>query len=200
MKKISIQNLVTGRSYRAIFESQTEADAWIEKQSSKESWGKNEIIDIKDEQSHENARAVFVEEVITQEVFFDENFEPVQDEDGDTVFEDSIKYKFRIPQEYIVTVEDFVDFSSAKKQVEDTLDATDWLFVSDVSMPTSYRQAYIEYRQILRDLHNRITDGLASDSDASVESFENFMQRTRSNEFLDGGNGLDMIKKFNAKL
>ena len=200
MKKVLIQNSVTGKSYEATFKTQSEAGTWISKQTTKESWGKNEIIDLKDEQSHENPRAVFVEEVVTQNVKYDENFQPVEDENGDVVFEDSVKYKFRIPQEYEVIIEEYVDFSSAKKQVEDTLDATDWLFVSDVSMPTSYRQAYIEYRQILRDLHNRITDGLSSDSDANVESFENFMQRTRSNEFLDGGNGLDMIKKFNAKL
>lgn len=87
-------------------------------------------------------------------------------------------------------------------QIENILDKTDWLFISDVPVSSSWRQIYKAYRQLLRDKHNFLQKSfnVAPDSEFAFEKFSNYMRRLYPNQFLDGGEGIAMIKKFESKM
>lgn len=106
MIKVSIQNSVNGRSFGATFETQAEADVWINQQVSKQSWGKNVYDSILEENIAPNERAIFVEEVIEQLESVDESGNLILDEQGNPVMEDLIRYKFNTPVEYQIEIVD----------------------------------------------------------------------------------------------
>jgi hypothetical protein len=185
----------------------------IAKFSARQQWGKNEFHDIREENVHGNSRAVFVEEIVTEMPSFDEDGQPVMltvavlDENGNQVLgendqpikediqavDDVITYKFKIPVEYEVEViECFDDEQEIKKEERDRiLKGSDWLFVSDVPVPTSYRNYYRDYRTSLRSLNVEVS---------SIEVFEDFLRRTQPGEFMDGGDGVAIVAKFNYYL
>jgi hypothetical protein len=73
--------------------------------------------------------------------------------------------------------------------------ATDWLFISDVSIPQKHRKAYAEYRTYLRDITKS-----KNDSNLSIEEFEHWLRRKHPEEFMDGGKGDQIIKRFKVYL
>jgi hypothetical protein len=79
-----------------------------------------------------------------------------------------------------------------RKQREHILFNTDWLMVADVRYPQKHRKAYIEYRQYLRDCPKLI----GSEGMIRLEPFENWLRRKHPEEFLDGGEGMLIIKRF----
>jgi len=226
--KAYIENIVNGRTYQVKKDSVEELNDFIAYQKNKARcpWGaleKNLVVD----PAEYPERAIFVEEVISEEpkldenslpvledgeAIVDENGEPVLDEEGNPTFEqvpameEVVMHRVRVPQEFTVLVDEVPEdltsqyHAEMQKKVEKVLDATDWLFVSDVVIPPAYRQAYIEYRQVLRDHHSRDISTFSNEESFNFESFDNFMRRTRSNEFLDGGSGEAIISKFEAKL
>lgn len=78
-----------------------------------------------------------------------------------------------------------------RKKIEGILNATDWLFISDNPVPTSYRTHYKNYRQYLRD---------ADLSAEKLEMFDHYLRRLHPELFMDGGEGAKIIAKFNAYL
>jgi hypothetical protein len=76
------------------------------------------------------------------------------------------------------------------------LKGTDWLLVSDVKVEKKHRTIYLEYRQYLRDMPERAR----VKSDLQIESFDNYLRRNNPEEFLDGGKGKQIVKKFNYYL
>ena len=148
--KAYITNLINGREYFGEFEIQELLDAWIAKQETKESWGKREYTELKLEQSHENPRAEFIEEITQEQTILNEN--------GEEVTEEITLYKYRIPQEYNITKDEtpidkapifFEELRTARQKV---LDKTDWTQIADAQLTTDERTKYREYRQYLRDL------------------------------------------------
>ena len=73
--------------------------------------------------------------------------------------------------------------------------ATDWLFISDVSIPQKHRKAYAEYRAYLRDITKS-----ANNSKVVIEDFEHWLRRKHPEEFMDGGKGDQIIKRFKTYL
>ncbi len=93
--KVLVNNVVTNKNYLAQFSSQEEAETYVQSQVDKGMkcpWGKPDHFEVKDENSHENPRAVFVEEVVENNAV-----EPLN-----TI----TRYKFLIPCEYIIIYED----------------------------------------------------------------------------------------------
>ena len=74
--------------------------------------------------------------------------------------------------------------------------ATDWLFVSDVTIDKKHRKMYLEYRTYLRNRPEHIRTA----SEVFIEPFDNYVRRNHPEEFLDGGKGKQIIAKFNYYL
>lgn len=190
--KVSVKNNVTGREYGQILDSQELADAWIEKQTQKESWGKNQYDVVVDEMVAPNERAIYKEDRSLTENQPTEGYEPVIDEDtGDVLYYEKVKHVYTIPCEYVVTVEDYVDHSANEKFRNHILKNTDWLFISDVSINTADRNIYREYRQYLRDIPL---------SAAKIEDFSEWLRRNYPEQFMDGGRSEELIAKFSYYL
>lgn len=80
-----------------------------------------------------------------------------------------------------------------RRKRDKILKATDWMFISDVPVPAKHRGIYKTYRQYLRDVPNKFK----RHPDATyVEPFDNWLRRTHPEEFLDGGDGNEMIYRF----
>lgn len=190
--KVSVKNNVTGREYGQVLDSQELADAWIEKQTQKESWGKNQYDVVVDEMVAPNERAIYKEDRSLTENQPTEGYEPVIDEDtGDVLYYEKVKHVYTIPCEYVVTVEDYVDYSANEKFRNHILKNTDWLFISDVSINTADRNIYREYRQYLRDIPL---------SAAKIENFSEWLRRNYPEQFMDGGRSEELIAKFSYYL
>lgn len=108
--KVLVNNVVTNKDYKAQFSTQNEAEAYVQSQLDKGMkcpWGKPDYFDVKDENNHEDLRAVFVEEVVYDQSYneyeLDENNEPVVTNHVEKLV---TKYKFLIPCEYSITYED----------------------------------------------------------------------------------------------
>lgn len=72
------------------------------------------------------------------------------------------------------------------------LKGTDWLFMSDVPLEKKHRTTFRNYRQYLRDLKQKKAGKLLQ--------FEQWLRVKHPEEFLDGGEGVVMVKKFNYYL
>lgn len=83
-------------------------------------------------------------------------------------------------------------FKALRKQRDSILCATDWLFVADAKIDPKWRKMYMIYRQYLRDLPSKI----GSRGNIAMESFEHWIKRNHPEEFMDGGKGQEIIKKF----
>lgn len=82
------------------------------------------------------------------------------------------------------------------KRRDEILCATDWLFISDVKINSKHRKMYMEYRQLLRDIPQKLKES----QPVEFESFGNWVRRKYPEEFLDGGEGHIIIEKFNYYL
>ena len=80
-----------------------------------------------------------------------------------------------------------------RRERDRILKATDWLLVSDVKVEKKHRTIYLEYRQYLRDMPGRAR----VKTDLQIEPFDNYLRRNNPEEFLDGGKGKQIVKKFN---
>ena len=78
------------------------------------------------------------------------------------------------------------------KERDNILCKTDWLFIADVKVEQKHRKMYMTYRQYLRDLPKKIGNSEA----IKIESFENWLRRIYPEEFMDGGEQEEIIKKF----
>jgi hypothetical protein len=75
-----------------------------------------------------------------------------------------------------------------KKQRDEILCKTDWLFVADNPVPSKHRNYYKEYRQYLRKFDfNR---------DGRFEEFEHWLRRNYPTLFMDGGDHKEVIERF----
>ena len=192
--KVHVKNVVNNREYGTIFDSQEEANSWVEKQKKKQNWGKNEHEVICDEKVAPNSRAIYVEDRSLTSDLPQEGYEPVLDDEDESVilYYEKLQHVYKIPCEYEVTIEEYVDASANMNLRDKILSKTDWLFVSDTPIPSAHRLYYKNYRQHLRTLDVNAVP--------SIESFENYLKRTAPNEFLDGGEAEQIIKKFNYYL
>lgn len=217
--KAFIKNNITQREYSVVRDSMQELNDFIAYQKAKPKcpWGKLEQTLLVDPTAYPE-RAVFVEEVVTEEPKFDENFEPVMetetytDEDGVEqtrevqVFETVTKHKVTIPQEFTVLIDEVPEDKSAeylaelRGKIENILDKTDWLFISDVTVDSTHRVVYRDYRAKLRMEHSRESSYYKSESEYTIEAFENYARRTKPEMFMEGGLGPAMVKKFMSKL
>ena len=189
--KVTITNTLTGYSCGGTFDSQAEVDAYLAKQKAKKvhPMGKAEHDVVVPEKVAPNNRAVFKEDRNLTSNFPEEGYEPVLDDDGETVlYYEKTEYVYTIPCEYEISTEEFIDSSANKNLRDKILAATDWLFVSDTPIPSAHRLYYKNYRQLLRDLDVNVVP--------SLETFENYLRRTAPEQFLDGGQSEQIIKKF----
>ena len=83
--------------------------------------------------------------------------------------------------------------AAMKKERDGILCATDWLFISDVKVDQKHRKMYMEYRQLLRDLPQK----LKPKGSFHIEEFEKWVRRNHPEEFMDGGKGQKIVQKFN---
>lgn len=214
MQKVIITNEVTNKSYEVQKETIEELNAFIayQKNKAKCPWGSLEKELIVAPSDYPD-RAEFIEEVITQEPIFDENFEPVmvqdgnlKDEDGNDIldengsplpnmvqaFNEVTKHRVRIPQEFSISEPEMPDPTAENRALRDKiLNATDWLFISDNPVPTAHRTYYKNYRQMLRD---------ANMAEPTFRMFDKWLRDTQPQEFQDGGDAEAIIAKFNAYL
>lgn len=217
--KAFIKNNINQREYEVQKNTLEELNTFIayQKNKTKCPWGKLEQTLLVDPTEYPE-RAVFVEEVVTEEPKFDKNFEPVMetetytDEDGVEqtrevqAFETVTKHKVTIPQEFTVLIDEVPTDKSAeylaelRSKIENILDKTDWLFISDVTVDSTHRVVYRDYRAKLRVDHNKESDYYQNESDYVVESFDNYARRTKPEMFLEGASGPSMVKKFMSKL
>lgn len=189
--KITITNKLTGYSCGGIFDSLENANDYIDRQKakSKHPIGKAKHEVIVDEKVAPNERAIYKEDRSLTSLHETEGFHPVIDEDdGSILYYEKIHHVYTIPCEYEVTVEEYIDSNKNRNDRDRILSKTDWLFVADTPVPTIYRGYYKNYRQMLRDLD--------LESVAQVEDFEQWLMRTNSQEFMDGGEAEAIIKKF----
>lgn len=106
--------------------------------------------------------------------------------------------KQELPADYIVEYidEDLYDRENKLerliKERDNILCKTDWLFIADVKVDQKHRKLYMTYRQYLRDLPKKIGNSEA----IKIESFENWLRRLYPEEFMDGGEQEEIIKKF----
>jgi len=82
------------------------------------------------------------------------------------------------------------------KKRDEMLCATDWIFLPDVKFDQKHRKMYMTYRQLLRDVPQR----LKPKGSISFESFEHWLRRLHPEEFMDGGKGQQIIYRFNYYL
>lgn len=94
MKKISVVNNITGKTYQAIFDTQEELNEWKSRQIQKDSWGKKERW----------VRSVEDSSGLDTRV--------VQDELGNDVTE------YRLEVEYSITEQDYEESYKVKRQRE----------------------------------------------------------------------------------
>lgn len=93
---------------------------------------------------------------------------------------------------------DFIEISRKDKikmmidKRDKMLCATDWLFLPDVKIEPKHRKIYMDYRQYLRDLPQKLNKSKG----IRIEPFENYLRRLHPEEFLDGGKGQKIIYKF----
>ena len=210
-----ITNVITSKKYQVEKDSLEELNNFIQYQKDKKKcpWGsvERELVVSPDEHP---ARALFVENIITQEPVFDENFELVfedelyTDEDGVEqtrqvqVFETVTKHKVTIPQEFEISIDETPEENTPEHQAEikrvlvekrdKILVATDWLFLSDVNFDQKHRGMYMVYRQYLRELPQKIKPNVVT----VMETFEAYARRNNPEEFMDGGNGQKIIDRF----
>jgi hypothetical protein len=104
-------------------------------------------------------------------------------------------YDVLIDAEFKVVISKVTEFEKLVEKRNKILCATDWLFISDVSIPQKHRKAYAEYRTYLRDITKS-----TNDSNLSIEEFEHWLRRKHPEEFMDGGNSEQIIKRFKAYL
>ena len=110
--------------------------------------------------------------------------------------------KQELPAEYTV---EYIDealydrenkMDRIRKERNNILCKTDWLFISDVRIEQKHRKYYIDYRQFLRELPKRLGDY----AEIKIESFQDWLRRNYPEEFMDGGKAEKIVKKFNAYL
>lgn len=101
-------------------------------------------------------------------------------------------------QKYQVAKDGLVDTKvvEIRRKIENILDKTDWLFISDVIVDSAHRTVYRDYRAKLRSDHNLETDY----ANFTLETFDNYARRTKPEYFMEGGTGPAMVKKFMSKL
>ena len=69
----------------------------------------------------------------------------------------------------------------------------DWIFLPDVKFDQKHRRIYMEYRQLLRDVPQK----LRAHKPVTFELFEHWLRRNHPEEFKDGGNGQKIVYRFN---
>ena len=79
------------------------------------------------------------------------------------------------------------------KRRDHILCATDWIFLPDVKFDQKHRRIYMEYRQLLRDIPQKLRDH----KPVTFEAFDHWLRRNYPEEFMDGGNGQKIIYRFN---
>jgi hypothetical protein len=199
--KIEILNNVTGKEFKAEFETEQELDSWVDAQLNKGMkcpWGKPEYEVLESENIAPNDRAEFIETVILAEEvrgdleipLFDENQLPILDQEGNPTVqiladqilqEEVIKYKFRIPCEYELFKDTTpldkapIYFAELREAREKTLRDTDWSQLADAPLSTNDRTYYREYRQYLRDLPlNYDNESITNWSIMTFDEFKTF--------------------------
>ena len=70
--------------------------------------------------------------------------------------------------------------------------ATDWLFMSDVKVDQKYRRMYLTYRQMLRDVPQK----LKNNEVIQFEEFDHWLRRNHPEEFMDGGKNEQILHRF----
>ncbi len=82
--------------------------------------------------------------------------------------------------------------NTVRRERDKILQATDWLFMSDVVTPQKHRRIYVEYRKYLRD----VTIPMRKHPDMKLEEFEHYLRRKHPEEFMDGGDHKIIIHRF----
>lgn len=167
---------IDGDNFSAEFESKQEAEKWIKNHKAK---GKD-------------AKIVTTPNRIDGAKFIEEVDGPM-----------GVKLlKQELPADYTV---EYIDealhdrenkMDRLRRERNNILCKTDWLFMPDVKVEQVDRKKYIEYRQLLRDLPKR----LGEYSEIKIETFSEWLRRKYPEEFMDGGKAKRLIKKFNAYL
>ena len=83
-----------------------------------------------------------------------------------------------------------------RNQRNNILCKTDWLFISDVKIDQKWRKKYVEYRDYLRNLPKRVNEK----QNIYLEPFAHWLRRNYPEEFMDGGDAEEIVKKFNTYL
>jgi hypothetical protein len=112
---------------------------------------------------------------------------------GVILFKQKFEADFKV--EYIDNDKESKEYKiqQLREERDNILLSTDWLFVSDADVPTKGRNYYREYRKYLRN----ITKKADTTNDFSFEKFDHWLRRKYPEEFMDGGDSKNIIKKFN---
>ena len=180
MKKITVQNLVTGRSFGPLILSDNEAEALIAKhKGNKNTWGREERVEVMSEIPENAVSSVPLPQYMTDpntfELVLDENGMPIEDPNN-------VMYSVTLPKEYDLVVEEALSALSPEQyeaelcsKKNDILTATDYTQIADCPLDTDTKRIMREYRQYLRDF----TDGLTPQNVmvANLENFHEFYRR-----------------------
>jgi len=174
MIRVNIRNHKTEQDFSATFDTQEEAELWVKKHRPK---GKD-------------AQIVTAPSLIAGAKFLEEVSGPM----GVKL----IKQEF--PADYTVEYIDDILYDrqnrleALRRERNNILCKTDWLFLPDVKIDSKYRKIYLEYRQYLRDL----TKSVGTSLEIKIEPFENRLRRIHPEEFMDGGKAKDIIRIFTS--
>ena len=184
MKKITVQNLATGRSFGPMVLQDNEAEVIIAKhKGNKNTWGREERVEVMSE-IPENAvssepRPQYMTDPETHELVLDENGLPIEDEAARM-------YAVTLPKEYSLSVEDVTSilaaeemFANLRADRDAKLAATDFTQLADAPIDSATKLKYRDYRAYLRAVPNQFNDSTVHL--ASVETFEEYLVRISPN-------------------
>jgi len=183
MKKITVQNIKTSRSFGPMIVSDEEAIKLVNKhQGNRATWGRDEREELFSDESliPEDAIAVTEIEVYlldkdTNEIVLDENDMPVIDPDNKM-------FKAILPKEHDIVIEDVTSELEAEGSFERLRDERDTLLTSldftqlaDAPITSEQKRLYREYRDYLRKLPSQYNDETVVNY--KIESFQEWKNR-----------------------
>jgi hypothetical protein len=179
-KKVTVLNPDLEMKIEIYFEDVNKMKIWIQDSKDRELFGANKRKETIKTPEHSNPEARLLRE-----------FEKRENNSGSKFIK--VKYyEFELPAKYEVHIENYTDSKLLQDKRDFILKSTDWVFISDNPIPTKHRSLYKKYRQHLRDYNLNLG--------TTFETFSKWVRRVEPMEFLDGGKGEIMIKKFNYYL
>lgn len=200
--RVDVTNSVNGRQFAGEFDSLEKAQAWVDEQVAKGSWGKEarwecfDKLNLEGELVKGDARSGYTstrKKQVPTKYELDEEGKHVLDSEGDPIVLESVEFtEYLYPKEYTIDgPREYVNMNNLTQKRDSLLRGSDWLMLSDVPMDSGDRLIFRNYRQFLRDFPNS--------GATQIESFESYLLRLHEDKFKDGGNAQDMIKMFNSQ-